>query len=78
MCELPMEAGACDNRSLSWFFNIESGECQAFTFNGCSGNANRFETKEQCDRLCGEFRGVGKCSPLLKIRYVSKMSRLWL
>lgn len=35
--------------------------CTAFSYSGCGGNGNRFETRDQCERQCGEFKGVGKC-----------------
>lgn len=38
---------------------MTSGNCQAFVYGGCEGNANRFESTEQCERHCGEFLGQG-------------------
>lgn len=29
---------------------------------GCEGNANRFESQEQCDRQCGAFRDQDVCN----------------
>lgn len=55
-----MEAGDCENGTVAWFYNSDSMACTAFTYSGCGGNGNRFESKEQCDRQCGEFKGVGK------------------
>ncbi len=35
-----------------WYFNKESGHCEEFTFGGCGGNANRFDTKQSCEGVC--------------------------
>ncbi|XP_065722467.2 papilin isoform X3 [Drosophila suzukii] len=58
VCTLPPEAGECDNRTTVWFYDNENMACTAFTYTGCGGNGNRFETRDQCERQCGEFKGV--------------------
>lgn len=55
-----MEAGECDNSTTAWHYDRESSSCVAFTYTGCGGNGNRFLSREQCERQCGEFKGVGK------------------
>ncbi len=55
-------AGPCSEKQASWFFDSGSSTCTAFTYSGCEGNANRFETQEQCDRQCGDFRYQDVCS----------------
>jgi hypothetical protein len=29
-----------------------TGECEAFSYGGCEGNANNFETKAACEQAC--------------------------
>ncbi|XP_017083163.2 papilin isoform X3 [Drosophila eugracilis] len=58
VCSQPPEAGECDNRTTAWFYDNENMACTAFTYTGCGGNGNRFETRDQCERQCGEFKGV--------------------
>ena len=53
--------GPCNDTKANWYFESSSGKCTAFTFGGCEGNANRFETQEQCDRQCGLFRDQDVC-----------------
>lgn len=50
----------CSDRILSYFYNTDTTECEAFEYTGCGGNGNRFESSEQCQRQCGGFKGVGK------------------
>ncbi|XP_033162682.1 papilin isoform X2 [Drosophila mauritiana] len=62
VCAEPPEAGECDNRTTAWFYDSENMACTAFTYTGCGGNGNRFETRDQCERQCGEFKGVDVCN----------------
>ncbi|XP_071454258.1 papilin isoform X2 [Hetaerina americana] len=68
ICNAPLDAGECvdhpdyDSAITAWYYNPNQGECQAFSFSGCGGNANRFTTQEQCERHCGYFRGQDVCS----------------
>ena len=59
-CLEPVEAGPCDGDITAYFYDGNSGRCQAFIYGGCEGNANRYETEEQCERLCGTFRDQGE------------------
>ena len=59
-CLEPVEAGPCDGEVTAYFYDKDAGRCQAFIYGGCEGNANRYETEEQCERLCGRFREQGK------------------
>ncbi|XP_017001607.2 papilin isoform X1 [Drosophila takahashii] len=61
VCTLPAEAGECDERTTAWFYDNDNMACTAFTYTGCGGNGNRFETRDQCERQCGEFKGVDVC-----------------
>ena len=53
-CNLPVRVGSCDAAIPSYFFNVETQSCQNFTYGGCFGNANRFQTLEECERACKE------------------------
>ncbi|KAM4600729.1 collagen alpha-6(VI) chain-like isoform 2-T2 [Polymixia lowei] len=52
VCLLAQDVGGCHNYTMKWFFDTEQSECSRFWFGGCGGNANRFETQEQCENLC--------------------------
>lgn len=47
---------------MNYFFDKKRGDCEAFYYSGCGGNGNRFSSKEQCNRQCGEYRGVDVCN----------------
>ena len=36
-----------------FFFNATSRKCEEFRFGGCEGNANRFDSEEECQDYCG-------------------------
>lgn len=64
MCGLEVDPGPCRASIPAWYFNSQSGRCEAFSYGGCDGNANRFYSEEQCERQCGSFRGQGILSIL--------------
>ncbi|XP_035703436.1 papilin isoform X2 [Folsomia candida] len=61
ICSLPMEIGPCRASMPAFFYDARTRKCSAFIYGGCSGNANRFETEEMCERQCGQFRGEDVC-----------------
>jgi hypothetical protein len=60
ICELPVEVGPCRASVPSYYFDPGTGRCTSFLFGGCQGNANRFDSEEACERMCGAFRGQGE------------------
>lgn len=51
-CNLPLHKGACHATLRRFFFDSEEGRCKLFIFGGCQGNANNFETMEECIEDC--------------------------
>lgn len=49
-CALPFDAGPCD--ALFPVFAFIDGACREATYGGCEGNANRYQTIEQCMAVC--------------------------
>ena len=57
LCALPAEPGKCDGQEQEqdldrFFFSPRAGHCQHFTFTGCQGNLNNFNTAEACEKAC--------------------------
>ncbi|XP_059800835.1 actinia tenebrosa protease inhibitors isoform X4 [Hypanus sabinus] len=51
-CLLPLDEGNCSKYTLLWYYHRESGQCRPFIYSGCKGNANRFQTPEDCEANC--------------------------
>ncbi|KAM3873541.1 LOW QUALITY PROTEIN: collagen alpha-6(VI) chain [Diretmus argenteus] len=51
-CYLRQDVGDCQNYTVAWSFDSEQSECSRFWYGGCGGNANRFETEEECQNFC--------------------------
>ncbi|XP_075555420.1 proteoglycan-like sulfated glycoprotein papilin isoform X2 [Dermacentor variabilis] len=52
ICALPKEEGPCRAAILHWHYNMAAGRCEQFYYGGCEGNANRFESRRDCERAC--------------------------
>lgn len=51
-CLLPAETGPCEAAFPVWYHDPVSGVCLPFTYGGCQGNDNRFESREACESAC--------------------------
>ncbi|CAG5102589.1 Oidioi.mRNA.OKI2018_I69.chr1.g372.t1.cds [Oikopleura dioica] len=51
-CALPYEVGMCRAAIPRFYYNIDSGKCEKFTWGGCGGNLNKFPDEESCMNLC--------------------------
>ncbi|XP_055071003.2 tissue factor pathway inhibitor a isoform X1 [Misgurnus anguillicaudatus] len=51
-CALKKDEGPCKAIMDRFYFNIDTGRCEAFEYGGCQGNANNFETLEECEQMC--------------------------
>lgn len=52
VCNLPEEAGECDDYVIQWSYNAAESHCKAFYYGGCGGNGNRFASQEDCESSC--------------------------
>jgi hypothetical protein len=53
VCELERVVGPCFASMARYAFNVTSGRCELFTYGGCGGNENNFETQVECEEECG-------------------------
>ncbi|XP_076360449.1 actinia tenebrosa protease inhibitors-like [Tachypleus tridentatus] len=51
-CHLEPETGPCKAYIPRFYFDKETGTCEQFIYGGCGGNANNFETKDECHAIC--------------------------
>jgi hypothetical protein len=56
---LPFDSGPCAAAIERYGYNPATGECEAFTYGGCEGNNNNFETPEACELACAGDAGNG-------------------
>lgn len=61
-CQLSPGRGRCRMSIQKWFYDSSSGECRNFTWGGCGGNANKFETKSICELVCKPGCRHERCS----------------
>uniref|UniRef100_A0A0K8RML4 Putative salivary kunitz domain protein n=1 Tax=Ixodes ricinus TaxID=34613 RepID=A0A0K8RML4_IXORI len=52
-CKLPPDDGPCRARIPSFYFDYQdTKKCREFMYGGCEGNANNFETLDECQKEC--------------------------
>uniref|UniRef100_A0A674HUJ0 BPTI/Kunitz inhibitor domain-containing protein n=1 Tax=Terrapene triunguis TaxID=2587831 RepID=A0A674HUJ0_9SAUR len=49
---LTSQSGPCTSYSLLWYYRVDTGSCDRFWYGGCGGNANRFNSEQDCIRVC--------------------------
>ncbi|CAG9794452.1 unnamed protein product [Diatraea saccharalis] len=52
VCLLPTDTGPCRALKTRYAYKQVQGECVTFTYGGCQGNANNFESLDQCRKTC--------------------------
>ena len=52
VCFMPKIVGNCAQSIPSYYYDFVEGTCKRFTYSGCSGNLNRFETMDSCSYTC--------------------------
>jgi len=56
VCTLAVEVGPCRALIPRWFFNTATDRCERFFYGGCAGNANNFQTLDECESACRPSR----------------------
>uniref|UniRef100_A0A2C9JGS2 BPTI/Kunitz inhibitor domain-containing protein n=1 Tax=Biomphalaria glabrata TaxID=6526 RepID=A0A2C9JGS2_BIOGL len=52
ICDLEEESGPCRALHSRYYYDSKGGACYNFKYGGCQGNANNFQTKEECEAKC--------------------------
>ncbi|KAK5621387.1 hypothetical protein CRENBAI_007610 [Crenichthys baileyi] len=62
-CSLSPESGLCRAAFPKFYYDPDSASCQSFVYGGCGGNANNFDSMEECMTACSGgdvYDGHGK------------------
>ena len=51
-CKLSPDTGPCRAAFTRYFYNPTSEQCETFTYGGCEGNDNNFESLWECELEC--------------------------
>ncbi|XP_045530771.1 kunitz-type serine protease inhibitor A-like [Pieris brassicae] len=54
-CRLQPDFGRCNSYHPMWFFDLSTRTCKGFSYSGCGGNVNRFDTHQECVSACSEL-----------------------
>ncbi|GFU13365.1 papilin [Nephila pilipes] len=54
VCDLPRKRGRCFGNLIRYYFDKKTNQCKEFSYSGCAGNENNFETLAKCENTCGE------------------------
>ena len=54
ICRLPVDIGLCQGSMTRFSFNALSSRCEQFSYTGCEGNGNNFETLKECIEACSK------------------------
>jgi len=51
-CFLPSDSGNCYASYSAWYYDTNTEDCEKFTYGGCGGNGNNFDSHEECMNAC--------------------------
>ncbi|XP_055373695.1 tissue factor pathway inhibitor 2-like [Condylostylus longicornis] len=52
ICFLKPDTGPCKALFFRYYFNPCTCQCESFYYGGCEGNANNFQTLDECQNKC--------------------------
>ncbi|XP_051972876.1 boophilin-H2 [Xyrauchen texanus] len=52
VCSLEQDLGSCFGIIPKYYYDSAEKNCRMFLYRGCQGNGNRFDTREECQKMC--------------------------
>ncbi|XP_051971712.1 kunitz-type U19-barytoxin-Tl1a-like [Xyrauchen texanus] len=52
VCSLPLDYGSCFAIIPKYYYDSTEKNCRMFLYSGCQGNGNRFDSSEECKKIC--------------------------
>ena len=52
------EIGSCTNNMTRYYYDVNCDCCRQFSYSGCDGNRNNFETENSCLQKCHSIEGM--------------------
>lgn len=57
-CYLKSESGNCKESHTRYHYDPYTRYCYTFSYSGCGGNDNNFDTRETCERSCTQVKTI--------------------
>ncbi|GCB78354.1 hypothetical protein scyTo_0019396 [Scyliorhinus torazame] len=57
-CNAPKKVGNCRAAFPRWYFDTRTQTCTKFTYGGCKGNANNYESEHDCIAACAGHQEI--------------------
>ncbi|MEQ2230357.1 hypothetical protein ILYODFUR_028450 [Ilyodon furcidens] len=51
-CLVPVDEGPCKGNVERYYYSTLTQKCEVFTYGGCRGNANNFNSYQECRKTC--------------------------
>ncbi|XP_064484445.1 carboxypeptidase inhibitor SmCI-like [Ornithodoros turicata] len=75
VCRQSKDSGPCRALDRRYYFDYGRRQCRLFYYGGCQGNANNFDSVNECERTC--FTRKQKCSQRLAKGRCGESDKRW-
>lgn len=57
-----------NEEDFRYYYDAASGRCNPFTYSGCGGNANNFQSLASCQATCGTVGMTSKSYSIIELQ----------